>query len=682
MVFGVANGLLAAGIVLVYMSNRAINFAQGELGAFAVALMFSLSNRAHLNYWLSLLLALAATAALGAIIELTVIRRLFASPRLIVLIATIGVSQIITALRSAVPKPKTQGGESVIFGGASAFPLPFHLAPVTFGRVVLHTGDLIVLVAGPLAALALFAFLRWSPYGIALRAAAENAPRARLLGIPVRRVSTLAWVLAALLSGFGAILLAPVIGYSSDPAVGLSLLFRGLAAATITGLESVGAAFGVGIALGVVDQLTFVWTGQAGLTDLVLFVAVVVALLARRDVFRKATSVAESAPDTGEPIRALPVSVTAHPSWVQLVFFSRLAAVGVVVLLPFVLPSHDTYFVAATIILSAAVISVTVLTGWAGQLSIGQWAIAGVGGLVGMKLYAGGGVPFWIAFVLAVLIGGAVAVLVGLPALRLQGVNLAVVTLAFAVVCTSWLFRQPWIAAGQDLLLPGYLTSRGQYVAAFGLLTLVVGGTRLVDRGRLGRAIRAVKENPVQASSMGISVVRTKLTAFAIAGMISAGAGFLFIDAIGSADPSIFPATNSLALLAAAVIGGLGSIAGAVVGGAYVFAVEYFGAELFPAQAAVISLLSTGVGLLLLVLFLPGGLIRPVISLRDRLAKLVTGADAREGLAVTPQDPSGGDPSGAARGGQDAATDGLSVAADRLVADARATDVPVLELTA
>jgi branched-chain amino acid transport system permease protein len=634
MVFGVANGLLAAGIVLVYMSNRAINFAQGELGAFAVAVMFALSNRAHLPYWASLLLALSATAAVGALVEFTVIRRLFSSPRLIVLIATIGVSQIITASRAAVPKPKAEGGSDLVFGGASAFPLPFHLQPITFGRVVLHTGELLVLTAGPLLALALFAFLRWSPYGVALRAAAENAPRARLLGIPVRRVSTMAWVIAALLSGCGAILLAPVIGYSSDPAVGLSLLFRGLAAATITGLESVGAAFGVGIALGVVDQLIFVWTGQSGLTDLVLFVGVVTALLLRRDVFRRTTSAAESAPDTGEPVRPLPAAVLAHPRWSSLRFTGRTSLLGVVVLLPFVLPSHDTYFVAATVLLSTAVISVTVLTGWGGQLSIGQWAIAGFGGLLGMRLYADVGVPFWVAFVLAILIGGVVAVLVGLPALRLQGVTLAVVTLAFAVLCTSWLFARPWVHPSQDLHLPAYMGSRMQYVTAFLFLGLVLVATRLVDRSRLGRAIRAVKENPVQASSMGISVVRTKLTAFGISGMIAAGAGFLFVDAIGTGDPSIFPAVNSLALLSAAVIGGLGSVPGALVGGTYIFAVQYFGAELFPAQAAAISLLSTGIGLLVLVLFLPGGLIRPIVRARDLLARAVTGIDPKDDVAV------------------------------------------------
>jgi branched-chain amino acid transport system permease protein len=633
-VFGIATGLLGVGIVLVFMSSRAINFAQGEFGALTVAVMFALTNRAHLNYWLALAAALAITAAAGALVELTVVRRLFRSPRLIVLIATIGVSQVITAIRAGVPKPRTQGGDDLTFGGATSFPVPFHIEPIEFGRVVFHAADIMVFVVGPLLVLALAAFLRWSPYGVALRAASENAQRARLLGIPVRRVSTLAWVLAAVISGIAAVLLAPIVGYSSDQAVGLSLLFRGLAAATIAGFSSVGAAFGVGIALGVVDQLIFVWTGQAGLTDVVLFAAVAVALLVRKQGFRDALSAAESAPDTGEPVRALPAAIRTDPRWRNFVFFGRVGALGVIVLLPFVLPSHDTYFVAATAILAVAVISATLLTGWGGQLSIGQWAIAGLGGLLGIRLYVDAGVPFWAAFVLAIVIGGIVAVVIGLPALRLQGVTLAVVTLAFAVLCSSWLYGQNWVRPGQDLHLPTYLDTNGQYVAAFLLLGATVAVVRVLDRGRLGRVIRAVKENPAQAASMGVSVVRTKLTAFAVSGMIAAAAGFMFIDAIGQANPSIFPPVNSLALLAAAVIGGLGSIPGAVIGAAYIFAVQYFGAELFPEHAAVISLLSTGVGLLLLVLFMPGGLIRPIVAARDHVARWVTGVDPRAAIAV------------------------------------------------
>ena len=244
-----------------------------------------------------------------------VLRRLFRSPRLIVLIATIGVAQLVIVARLVLPKPGTAPGDRVLAGGARLFPVPFHFAPVEFGRVVLQPQHFLVLIAGPLLALALFAFLRWSAYGIALRAAAENAPRARLLGIPVRRVSTLAWVLAAVLSGAAAILLAPVIGFSSTEAVGLPLLMRGLAAATITGMTSVGAAFGAGLAIGVADQLVYFWLGRAGLTDVVLLVVIVIALLWRRQEFRRTTLAEESSWDAVEPVRPLAPEIAAHPRW-------------------------------------------------------------------------------------------------------------------------------------------------------------------------------------------------------------------------------------------------------------------------------------------------------------------------------------------------------------------------------
>ena len=630
LVIGMANALLAAGIVLVYMSNRVLNLAQGELGAFAVAMMLALTNRAHLNYWLALAASMAAAGMLGAVFERGILRRLFTSPRLIVLIATIGVAQVVIVARLLLPKPGTATGERMLTGGGQLFPVPFHFDPIVFGRVVLLPQHILVLVAGPVLAIALFAFLRWSAYGIALRAAAENAPRARLLGIPVRRVSTLAWVLAGLLSAGGAILLAPVIGFSSTEAVGLPLLMRGLAAATIVGMESVGSAFAVGLALGVVDQLVYFWTGRSGLTDAVLLAVIVVALLWRRQGYRRMTSAEESSWDAVEPVRPLPPDVAGHPRWRTAVLASRAGLAVALVALPFVLTSASTFFAASVALVAVVVVSATVLTGWAGQLSIGQWALAGVGGVLGSKLATDLHVPFWEAFVLAAVLGGLCALVLGLPALRLEGMTLAVVTLAFAVASASWLFEQPWFRPTGVLQRPSYLSARGLYVAAVALLLVTVVVTRVVERTRLGRSIVAVRDNPAQASSFGISVVRTKLTAFALSGALAAAAGYLWVTGIGSARGAIFPPVRSLSILAAAVIGGMGSVAGAVVGAAYMWGVPYFLGHVSPH----FGLLSTGIGLLALVLFLPGGLIRPIIGARDLLARLVTGSQVRPGSVV------------------------------------------------
>ena len=151
--------------------------------------------------------------------------------------------------------------------------------------------------------------------------------------------------------------------------------------------------------------------------------------------------------------------------------------------------------------------------------------------------------------------------------------------------------------------------------------------TRLVERGRLGRSIVAVRDNPTQAASLGISVVRTKLAAFALSGMLAAAAGYLWVAGIGSARGAVFPPVRSLSILAAAVIGGMGSVAGAVVGAAYMWGMPYFLGRISP----YFGLLSTGVGLLTLVLFLPGGLIRPLIGARDLLARYVTGIVDQQG---------------------------------------------------
>ncbi len=621
LVVGMANALLAAGIVLVYMSNRVVNLAHGELGAFAVAMMLTLTTRGDLNYWLALPLSLAAAGVLGALIERMILRRLFNSPRLIVLIATIGVAQLVIVARLILPKPGTASGDRILAAGGGVFPVPVHFAPIEFGRVVLQPQHILVLIAGPILALALFSFLRWSAYGVALRAAAENAPRARLLGIPVRRVSTLAWVLAAVLSGSAAILLAPVIGFSSTEAVGLPLLMRGLAAATITGMTSVGAAFGAGLAIGVADQLVYFWLGRSGLTDVVLLVVIVVVLLLRRQAFSRTTSAEESSWDAVEPVRPLPPDVAAHPRWRTALLASRVAAAAIAVILPFVLKSAPTFFVASVALVAVVVLSATVLTGWAGQLSIGQWALAGVGGVLGSKLAADFSVPFWVAFVLAALLGGLFALVLGLPALRLGGMTLAVVTLAFAVASANWLFEETWFRPSELPVRPDYLTSRGLYAVALALLLLTVSVARVVQRSRLGRSIVAVRDNPTQAASLGISVVRTKLTAFALSGALAAAAGYIWVAGIGSARGAVFPPVRSLSILAAAVIGGMGSVTGAVVGAAYMWGIPYFLGNVSP----YFGLLSTGVGLLVLVLFLPGGLVRPITGARDLLARAITG---------------------------------------------------------
>ena len=616
LVIGMANAVLAVGLVLVHMSTRVINFAHGELGAFGVSMMLYLSRVLHLDYAVAFAGSLAATALLAAVVERTVIARLATAPRLVVLLATIGVSQVITVVRLILPKPAVNGHLQVV--GVAGFPVALHHPVLDVGRVVLQAQDLVVLVVSPLAVLGVAAFLRRSIYGVSIRASAENASRARLLGIPVARVSTLAWVVAAVLAATASILIAPVIGFSSGEAIGLPLLLRGLAAATCARFESVGKAFGYGLLFGVVDQLVTFYTGRAGLTDAIVLGFVLVVLMLQRVQARRTTAAEESSFVVAEAFRALPARVRAHPSWrrLQLVVGLPLLALGL--LAPFVLTPAVAFLVATIWAVSIVTMALTVLSGWAGQLSIGHWALAGVGAILAARVL-GSGVPFVLALAVAAAAGGAVALLLGLPALRLPGTLLAVVTLGFAVVSETWLFSQPWFKGhGTGVVsVPGWLTDRVYYYLAAGLALAVYAGLRVLQASRFGRNVAAVRDNPRQAAAMGVPVVRTQLTAFVVSGAIAGFGGFLYSAGTGVAATSAFPAERSLTLLTAAVVGGLGSLGGAVLGTAYLQGSAYFGGETF-------SLLATGFGVLFLVLVLPGGLARVVFFVRDRVAAVVT----------------------------------------------------------
>ncbi|MCW2500965.1 MAG: hypothetical protein JWN87_2641 [Frankiales bacterium] len=624
LVIGMANALLAVGLVLVFMSSRILNFAHGEIGAFAVAMMLMLSGHFHWPYWPALVVSLLATGALGAVIERTVIQRLFASPRLIALLATVGIAQLVTVLRLVLPKPEVDG-KAALFGGGTQFPVPFSDPSFVFGRVVITPAHLMVLVVGPLLAFGVWLFLRSSIYGLSIRAAAENAPRARLAGIPVRRVSTLAWVISALLAGVAAILLAPVIGFTASEAVGLPLLMHGLAAATIARFESVAAAFGWGLVIGLVNQLALFYTGSSGVAEAIILAGVLVALLLRPARRRRTTEAEESSWSFAEPIRALPPEIARHPRWRAVVLGSTALATAALLAAPALLTVSGTFLLASIFAISVVTLAVTVLTGWSGQLSLGHWGLAGAGAIFGSRLIDAYGVPFWAAFLLAGVVGGVFALLLGLPALRLPGTLLAVVTLGFAVASESWLFGQPFFKGPGRLDRPAWITTTVYFYLALAFLGVVLLAVRALQRSRIGRNLVAVRDNPAQAAAFGVAVTRTRLTGFVVSGVLAAFGGFLWSTGVATANAGSFPALRSLAILSAAIIGGLGSVGGALLGTAYLLGIPFFGGTINKYA----GLLATGLGLLALLVFFPGGLARLAYLARDRVAHWVTGLDPR-----------------------------------------------------
>lgn len=640
LVTGLSYGLLALGIILVYRSSRVLNLAHGEIGAMAAAVVAVLVLDHGWPYWLAAVAALAVAGLAGALVELVVIRRLARSPRLIVLVATMGVAQLFLFVTFALNA--SIGSQSRLSG----FPAPFD-ATWQLGALVLRSGELLLLVAVPAITLAMAAFFRFTGFGVAVRAAAENADSARLVGIPTRRISMFVWVVAAVLSATTALMLAPGRGLTVTESLGPDLLMRALAAAVLARMTSLPRAVLAGLAIGVVEKVV-AWNYTVGQVELVLFLIVLGAMLLQH---RGGTRDVEASSWTlGQLVRPIPRALADLPQVRALRWGALAAFVAVAALVPSFLSNSQTFSATSVLAFAIAGLSVTVLTGYAGQISLGQVGFFGIGAATSYQLTVELYVPFWLSLVLSGLVGAAAAVLIGLPALRIRGLFLAVTTLGFALVAQKWLLGQTWMA-GPGVIAPrpywgplDFVTQRAYYYLALAALLAAMWLCRNALRGGVGRNLLAVRDNEAQSATFTVPVVRTKLVAFALSGFLAAFGGAIYGHGVEHFQVNNFPVSDSLRLVSMTIIGGLGSIPGTVAGAIVVVGIDRL------VDVAYLRLLTTSVGLLLLLLYLPGGFGQLLYGLRDRVLGWVArraGVDLAVAAEPTPPEPTlaaGSDP--------------------------------------
>ena len=427
LVLGALNGMLAVGLVLIYRTNRIINFAQGELGAFSATMAEELVQRFGVPFYVAVLIGLVTAVLAAALVEFAVIRRFAKAPRLILTVVTIGLLQIFGAIELIVPRLLNRHAKLRV---GFETPLSFHF---TYGHFRFKGDHLAVIVVTPLV-------IGGTGYGLAARAAAEDTDRARLLGVRVKRVSLLVWTIAGLLSALTAILSAPITGFQFGALSGFTLMAMALGAAVIGRFESLPVTFGAALLIGMAQQALFFGTGHSGPDLGMVFGAILVALLLqRRRLARIETG--SSTWQAIQEVRPVPRELRAVPE----VGAARYGGLGlaclVAVAVPFVLTPSKTSLATDIMIYALVGISLVMLTGWAGNLSFGQWALAGMGGLLGGHLASLANPPdFFLVLLVAGLAGAAAALLIGIPALRIQGLFLGVTTLAFGVATASWVF--------------------------------------------------------------------------------------------------------------------------------------------------------------------------------------------------------------------------------------------------
>ena len=672
-VSGVLTGLTAASIVLVYRSSRIVSFAQAGFGVAATMFYLLVSARWGWSWWIAVPVALVAAMVVGFFFESLVVRRFMRSPRLVLTVVTIALAQTLGGVSLSMPRwfGYEPDPEDFLAGLAALPPIApstpferwtFEWFPIRF------TGDhVLALVVSALALAALGFLLRRSRIGAAIRGASENTKRAELLGINVSTLSSVVWVLAALLGAMAGILNGMVgdqsvagavgrgVGGSTSvaAAVGATVLLRALTAGVIARMSSIPIAVAASIAISMFEQSVYWATGSTNTVDVVLVVVVVVALLLQRRAAGRFDEAETASWESTEEIPGIPSQLSSLPQVRAGVRRSLWVLALVVAAYPWVTSPSQTNLGAVYAMYGIVGISLVVLTGWAGQISLGQFGFVAIGAAVGGAVTANLGLPFPVALVLGSVAAGAVAVGIGLPALRIKGLFLAVTTLAFSVATSTWVLRFGWVP--DQVTRPAFLgfdsktDERTYYYIALAGLALVIFLAQGLRRTRTGRILIAMRDNERTAQAYGVNLVRIRLTAFAISGIFAGFAGVLFAHHQNGVDAQSYGPEQSIQMFLMAVIGGLGSVYAVLVGALYL------GTVTVVLDNAAGQLLASSVGVLLILLFFPSGLGAMVFQARDawlrRIAlrnrifvptllgdRLKEGEEARVPIAPPPED--------------------------------------------
>ncbi len=453
--------------------------------------------------------------------------------------------------------------------------------------MILTSQYVLVLIVVPAVVAALAAFLRFTTMGRMIRAAASNPDAARLAGVSIGRVSMVTWGAAGALAAITAVLQAPSQPSFDASALGPDLLLRALGAAAVGGFTSIAAALAGGIGLGLINQIALQVTSNGGVATLVVFASVLLILVVRSGAISAAVKVTEQRVQESRPLKV--PAVLAGRNFVRhqagLAWGLTLFVALLLPQLPFLRTDSQRFGLNQILIYGLVGISVTMVVGWAGQVSLGHFALVGVGAYLTAKL-APHGVSLPLTVLLAGLLGAAVMALVGLPALRIRGLTLAITTLGFAVIAPAWLFNQSWFGSEQPFGLqvkaPGLGGLDGPssqiavYYLALALVGLTVAGGQALRRSSAGRTVFAVRDNEAAALSFGVTPATVKLAVLAVSGFVAGSAGVLWAAAYQSLGVAQFNPAFSLAVLAVPVIGGLGSIPGALAAAAFLYGLSYF----------------------------------------------------------------------------------------------------------
>jgi branched-chain amino acid transport system permease protein len=592
--------LVAAGLTLIFGVTRVVNFAHGSLamlGAYVAASVVASQSGGSASFWLGALAAVAVGALLGIVLERGLVARLYAAPEMLQLTATFGVVLIVRDVALALFGAEDRLGPRV----------PGLSGSVDFGAFVIPQYDLALAAVGPVVLVMLTLVTTRTRFGVVVRACAENRTLAAALGIDPVRVNVAVFALGGALATLAGALALP--RAPATLSMDLPIVADAFVVTVMGGLGSIPGAFVAALAIAIVKALCIgagrvEWAGVAidfpKLTLVAEFVVMAAVLVARpQGLFGRVAAVPATTPLPEQRAWQLPLG--RRDSWLALALCAIIAigpALG------------DEYArVLGTEILIAALFaaSLQLLLGTGGMTSFGHAAHFGIGAYAG-ALAAKAGWGFAAALGSGIVAGAASAALIGALAVRLSGVYLAMLTLAFAEIAWSIAWQWDSVTGGSNGLIgvwpPAPLASATAYYALTATIAVAaLAALVALARSPWGFALRAARDAEMRAAAVGIDVTRTRRLAFVAAGAFAGLAGVLFAFSKGSLSPETLAIPKSVDAIVMVLLGGLNAWFGPLAGAAAYTWLQDLLARSFPYWRAAL-----GVFIIALVIAFPAGI--------------------------------------------------------------------------
>ncbi len=553
--------LAALGLSLIFGVTRIVNFAHGSfymLGAYIGVSLYGWLGGGALGFWGGALGAGVAVAAVGLVMELTVLRRLYRAPELLQLVATFGVVLIIKDVALAVWGPEDiLGPRAPGMTGSVAI----------FGKR-LPTYDVFLIALGPLMLGAVWWLLTRTTWGLKVRAATEDREMAAALGIDQALLFSGVLIVGAFLAGLGGALALP-----REPAslgMDLSIIADVFVVTVVGGLGSIPGAYLAAALISVVKAwciglgTTTVLGVTISFTKLTLvaeFIVMAAVLLARPHGLLGSEPAGQR--NAGAAFAPLPEPDRRH--WTV-----GLCLVAIMLVLPFIVDRYTLVLLTDVAAFALVAASLAILMGWGGMASFGHAAYFGAGAY-GAAITSLAGLPLPAALLSGLILAALLAAMIGRLALRATGISLAMLTLAFAQILWAIAFQWDAVTGGSNGLVgiwpPAFLAPKWAYY----LFAVVVAAVLIAAIWRLahtsfGYALRASRDHPQRAEASGLDTGALRWAAFALSGAIAGLAGAVFVFSKGSLAPDVLAIPRSVDALVMVLLGGVETLAGPTVG--------------------------------------------------------------------------------------------------------------------